>query len=67
MTVSISELQASLAELRQYRNHELAVLYRTAQTVRAEARQFINSAKMAEKAMEKKQEAIDLIKAVKTE
>lgn len=63
MNTKMNELNNALTELRSYRNHALAVQYRTAQSVMSEARSFINSHKAADKAMEKKQEAIDLIKA----
>lgn len=63
----ILELDNALTELRSYRNHELAVQYRKAQTVMSEARQFINSYKAVDKALDKRKEAIDLVKATKTE
>ena len=61
--INLNDLNNALSELQGYRNAPTAVLYRTAQRVMNEARTHINSAKAAEKAMEKKAEAIAIIKA----
>jgi len=60
--ISLNDLNNALSELQAHRNAPTAVLYRTAQRVANEARMHINSARAAEKAMEKKAEALAIIK-----
>lgn len=61
--INLNDLNNALSELQGYRNAPTAIMYRTAQRVANEARMHINSARAAEKAMEKKAEAIAIIKS----
>lgn len=60
--ISLTELNNALDELVAHRNAPTAVMYRTAQRVANEARMHINAARAAEKAMEKKAEALSIIR-----